>query len=86
MSEKKDYEKKLKELEKQRKQLYEEAKQTNKITEKVKYKQIKEDLKKNQTDIIIFTKELEEQENAEKKREEEEFKGARIDTISLNSQ
>ena len=61
-----ELDKKLEELEKQRKTLYETASKTNKITEKEKYKKIKEDLKINQKEVILLTLEKEKRENERK--------------------
>ena len=54
-----DLDKKLEDLAKQRKELYEMAKKTDKTKEKEKYLKIKEDLKQNQNDIVLFTIEKE---------------------------
>jgi nitrogenase subunit NifH len=61
-----ELDKKLEELEKQRKTLYETASKTNKITEKEKYRKLKEDLKLNQKEVILFTIEKEKRETERK--------------------
>ena len=61
-----ELDKKLEELEKQRKTLYETASKTNKITEKEKYKKIKEELKINQQNIVLFIIEKEKRESERK--------------------
>ena len=51
-----ELDKKLEELEKQRKTLYETASKTNKITEKEKYRKLKEDMKLKRSYFIYNRK------------------------------